>query len=178
MLIHANAQTFTDRVQQKAEGKGTVTIHQSSEIEQLVNDPAATGVQQPPTQSNDGKQTAPSKEDSHQAQKPTTPQTTPDGEDDDAQPAQVTSRRRMVVLRVQVYAGNSGEGRRKAEQIGNSIKAKIPNVPVYVRFHSPRWVCRVGNFRTNEEALQMQQKLQNMGYNQSLIVKDVINVTN
>ena len=35
--LHISAQTFTDRVRQYEEGKGVVTITQSPEIEDLVN---------------------------------------------------------------------------------------------------------------------------------------------
>ena len=59
--IHANAQSYTERVQQKQQGKGTVTIHQSKEIDDLVNDPTATGVQtgnQKPQASNQKPQTS------------------------------------------------------------------------------------------------------------------------
>ena len=37
MTLHASAQTFTERVQKKVDGQGTVTIHQSEDIDELVN---------------------------------------------------------------------------------------------------------------------------------------------
>ena len=37
-------------------------------------------------------------------------------------------------------------------------------------------VCRVGNFRTYEEAHQMMVRLQNMGYKQATVVKGKITV--
>ena len=36
MTLHASAQTFTERVQKKVDGQGTVTIHQSEDIDELV----------------------------------------------------------------------------------------------------------------------------------------------
>jgi hypothetical protein len=91
----------------------------------------------------------------------------------------VTPRRthKITGYRVQAFAGgNSRKDRQTAESISNNIKAQIPNIAVYVHFFSPRWICRVGNFRTYEEAHQMMVKLQNMGYKQASIVKGKINV--
>jgi hypothetical protein len=79
--------------------------------------------------------------------------------------------------RVQAFAGgNSRKDRVQAEQIGNNIKSHFANVPVYVHFYSPRWICRVGNYRTYEEAHQMLVQLRNLGYNQASIVKGKITV--
>ena len=79
--------------------------------------------------------------------------------------------------RVQAFAGgNSRADRQKAERTGNSIRAQFPNVAVYVHFYSPRWICRVGNYRTYEEAHQMLVSLRNMGYTEATIVKGKISV--
>lgn len=180
MVIHANAQTFTDRIQKKVEGKGSVTIHQSDEIDQLVNDPTATGVQQPAKDSG-SKQTPPSKDNNQQVKKPTAQQSTTTGNEDgdtneQSAPA-TTATRKIVGYRVQAFAGgNSRKDRQMAEQARNNIKAQFPNIAVYVHFYSPRWICRVGNFRTYEEAHQMMVRLQNMGYKQASIVKGKISV--
>ena len=37
MATHAGAQSFTQRIQKKVDGQGTVTIHHSQEIDRLVN---------------------------------------------------------------------------------------------------------------------------------------------
>ena len=66
---------------------------------------------------------------------------------------------------VRVYEGdNSRQSRKKAEQIGDEIKKIWPNVPVYVHFYSPRWVCRVGNFWSKKDANEMINKLEKQGY--------------
>ena len=84
---------------------------------------------------------------------------------------------KVVGYRVQAFAGgNSRKDRQQAEQIRNSIKSHYPNVPVYVHFYSPRWICRVGNYRTYEEAHQMLTSLRNLGYTQASIVKGKITV--
>lgn len=181
MVIHANAQTFTDRVQQKAEGKGTVTIHQSAEIDQLLNDPTATDIQQQ-SATNTNKQAEPSKANTQQASKsapskPTTQQASSTTESNDTQ-QRLTGSRKVIGYRVQAFAGgNSRKDRQAAEQARNNIKAQIPGVAVDVHFYSPRWICRVGNYRTYEEAHQMMVKLQNMGYKQATIVKGKITIS-
>jgi len=79
--------------------------------------------------------------------------------------------------RVQAFAGgNSRQDRMKAERIGNDIKSHFSSVPVYVHFYSPRWICRVGNYRTYEEAHQMLVSLRKLGYNQASIVRGKIMV--
>lgn len=79
--------------------------------------------------------------------------------------------------RVQAYAGgNSRNDRLKAEQIGNAIKMKYPDQPVYVHFYSPRWICRIGNYRSLAEAKKMLAKVRAMGYKQACLVKGKITV--
>ena len=84
---------------------------------------------------------------------------------------------KVTGYRVQAYAGgNSRNDRLKAERIGNAIKMRYPDQPVYVHFYSPRWICRVGNFRSLEEARKMLAKVKAMGYRQACLVKGKITV--
>ena len=174
MLTHANAQTFTERIQKKVDGKGTITIHQSEEIKQLVNDPNATDSQvQKVTESK--RQVEPLKDN-----KQVNNTTSSSSENDETEPVETQKKatQKITGYRVQAFAGgNSRKDRLTAESIRNNIKSQIPNVAVYVHFYSPRWICRVGNFRTYEEAHQMMVRLQNMGYKQASIVKGKITVT-
>ena len=79
--------------------------------------------------------------------------------------------------RVQVFAGgNSRNDKLKAQKAGNEIKAVFPEQPVYVHFYSPRWICRLGNFRTYEEASAILKQIKGMGYNQACIVSGKITV--
>ena len=174
MLTHANAQTFTERIQKKVDGKGTITIHQSEEIKQLVNDPNATDSQvQKVTESK--RQVEPLKDN-----KQVNNTTSSSSENDETEPVETQKKatQKITGYRVQAFAGgNSRKDRLTAESIRNNIKSQIPNVAVYVHFYSPRWICRVGNFRTYEEAHQMMVRLHNMGYKQASIVKGKITVT-
>jgi hypothetical protein len=69
-----------------------------------------------------------------------------------------------VGYRIQVYAGsNTSKARSEAYGAGARVKAKCPGVPVYTQFNSPRWVCRVGDFRTIEEADHVLRRLKEVG---------------
>ena len=79
--------------------------------------------------------------------------------------------------RVQVFAGgNSRRDKIKAQQAGNAVKMAFPEQPVYVHFYSPRWICRVGNFRSYEEASKVMRQIRKMGYRQACIVSGKITV--
>ena len=176
VYIHANAQSYTERVQQKQQGKGTVTIHQSKEIDDLVNDPTATGVQTGNQKPQTSSQAPAANNQQPQAnnQQPQVSSLTPDA---NGQEPTTTATRKVTGYRVQAFAGgNSRKDRQTAEQISHNIKSQFPNISVYVHFYSPRWICRVGNYRTYEEAHQMMVRLQNMGYKQATVVKGKITV--
>ena len=86
--------------------------------------------------------------------------------------------KRTQGYRVQVYSGGSTrDDRVKAEQIGNRMKSAFPNQPIYTHFYSPRWVCRMGNFKTYDEAMSICKKVRAMGYKQASVVKGSISVT-
>ncbi|MBM6991950.1 MAG: SPOR domain-containing protein [Prevotella sp.] len=85
--------------------------------------------------------------------------------------------RKVTGYRVQAYAGgNTRNDRQRAQQIGNAIKMKFPDQPVYVHFYSPRWICRVGNFRSYQEAQRLLRQVKAMGYSAATIVSGKITV--
>ena len=78
---------------------------------------------------------------------------------------------------MQAFAGgNTREDRKKAERTASSIRAQFPNVAVSAHFYSPRWVCRVCNYRTREESQHMLSALKNLGYSQAHIVRTKVTV--
>ena len=190
IVINASAQTFTQRVQQKKAGQGTVTIEESAEIDQLVNNAvlgASTTTTKPATPTSPTKPTiptSPTKPTNPTSSTTTTkPTTTPDnGTTAEEAPVEVTKKIRtggtkVTGYRVQAFAGgNSRKDRIQAESVASRIKGSYPEVPVYTHFISPRWICRVGNYRTYEEAHQMLLSLRNMGFKEAIIVKGKITV--
>ena len=188
-LTMANAQTFTQRIQQKGSvGNGTVTVTHDKAIDDLVNGKQPVTQQEtkvddkPVTQKQEAQKQEAQKTESEKAreqlakileQDVNTPDTT------------VIDTRRKVMrngykingYRVQAYAGgNQRKDRQNAERVGNTIKASFPNEPIYVHFYSPRWICRVGNYRTYEEAHQMLMNVRNLGIKGATIVKGKITV--
>ena len=185
IVVNASAQTFTQRVQQKKAGQGTVTIEESAEIDQLVNSAvlgaATTTTTKPTTSTSPTSPTKPTNPTSSTTTtKPTT--TTDNGTTAEEAPVEITKKIRtggtkVTGYRVQAFAGgNSRKDRQQAESVGNQIKSSYPEVPVYVHFYSPRWICRVGNYRTYEEAHQMLLSLRKMGFKEAIIVKGKITV--
>lgn len=84
---------------------------------------------------------------------------------------------KITGYRVQVYSGGSSrQDRQKAQEASNKVKAKFPDLPVYVHFYSPSWKCRVGNFRTYNEANKVLKQIKALGYSQACIVKGKITV--
>lgn len=80
--------------------------------------------------------------------------------------------------RVQVYAGNNSRtARNEATQMATKVKEYFPDLKTYAFFTSPRWLCRVGDFRSIEEADAMMRKLRATGvFKEVSIVKDQINI--
>jgi hypothetical protein len=174
-VLTASAQSFTQRLQQKTQtGQGTVTVSHDKAIDDLVNGQAAS-------QQDHESQEKQDKPESPAQKKPETP---PKDERHDTTTDSVTVDSRRKVLRggvkingyrVQAFAGgNQRKDRKKAEQVGNTIKAHYPDTPIYVHFYSPRWICRVGNFRTYEEAHEMLRNIRNLGISGASIVKGKI----
>ena len=184
-----HAQSFTQRIQQQKPGQGTVTIHQSAEIDYMVNSEQLS-TKRTATGTTTSTTPATAKPTTEKPAAPTIPSTasasaTSSSADSQSTPPEAVDTSKKVIrngvkvngFRVQAFAGgNSRADRQKAEQIGNNIKAQFGNVPVYVHFYSPRWICRVGNYRTYEEAHQMLVSLRKMGYTQASIVKGKITV--
>lgn len=182
ILTNADAQTFTQRIQKQVAGQGSITIRQDSVIDQLVNSATlgikSSGQAAKPSQTSSTSPTStssPSSSTSHTSStSPTTTSAIPDTIDTSKK---IMRGMKVTGYRVQVFAGgNSRADRQKAERIRDDIKAHFSTVPVYAHFYSPRWICRVGNYRTYEEAHQMLVTLRNIGYTQATIVKGKITV--
>lgn len=192
-ILVASAQTtFTQRLQEEKKGEGKVTITQDKAIDELVNGPQTTVSTQKQTTTP---QSSSKKEGDNKASATTEQQHKPDSgttqrpavaeKEQQSDTTTVDDGRKKVMkggykingYRVQVYAGgNSREARIKAERTGKEINALFPGEPVYVHFYSPRWICRMGNYRTYEEAHERLRAVKNLGYSSAIIVKGKITV--
>ena len=185
-IFTADAQsTFTQRLQQSNQGEGKVTVKQSKEIDDLING-STNGTSSSQSQTTisrkqqEKEQTA-TKQDKKDIKNIIGQSETRDSIDvsDSAEDNHKKVMRGYKVngYRVQVFAGgNSRNDRIKAERIGSEIKSLFPDVPVYVHFYSPRWICRMGNYRTYEEAHEVLNRVKNLGYQSAIIVKGKITV--
>ena len=169
-FLTLHAQTYTQRIQQTRQGEGTVTIHQDAVIDQLVNGTQTATPQAAPTPP------APKQEN-----KPITTPKQPVVQNPEIKEDTDSTARRLYKTtgyRVQVFAGgNSRTDRQKAEQTGRAMEALFPGEAVYVHFYSPRWICRIGNYLTLEEAQARMIEIRQLGYPTATIVKGKIIAT-
>ena len=178
-FLPLSAQSYLEHLQQKTQGLGTVSVHQSKEIDDLVNGAVATTT---PAANTEKMAEEEKKEEPKErvALKPDMPKTeTEDGTEVEVDMSKKVMRNSYKVtgFRVQAFAGgNTREDKRKAEEARDKIKRAYPSEPVYVHFYSPRWICRVGNYRTQEEADRMLKNIRNLGYRQAVVVKGKITV--
>jgi len=192
MLGSASAQKFLDRLQSSRQGEGKVSVIQSKAIDELVNGK--------PAKATDADATAKPAKDKHAtdtrqgaataAHKPDSGNTAGDRRQTDGgesaaahEPAVDTSKKvmrnsyKVTGYRVQVFAGgNSRADKQKAGSIGARLKTHFPNQPVYVHFYSPRWICRMGNFRSYQEAEKVMKEVKALGYSGACVVKGKITV--
>ena len=182
--------SFTNRLQQSKNGEGKITVTQDKAIDELVNGPAVvparpkttttTTQKQPEKKENKDNITATNQE-NNKKQEPKTVvvehhDTTTIDMPEEIQ-KKILKGTKVAGYRVQVFAGgNTRNDRLKAERIGSEIRSLFPGVPVYVHFYSPRWICRMGNYRTYEEAHAVLERVKNNGYQSAIIVKGKITV--
>ena len=173
-FITSSAQTFTQRIQKATTGEGSITIHQGAEIDELVNGPDPTAKPNPTIKKVTPAKPTPKAKDSSIAQTKDTP------EREHNTDTLITPKRtfKTVGYRVQVLAGgNTRRDRQRAEQAGRSLRSLFPGEEVYVHFYSPRWICRLGNYRTYDEAHEKMLEVRKLGYDAATVVKGRITVT-
>ena len=175
-ICGAQAQTFLDRLKKPTKDKAVVTVTQDAAIDKLVNGDNAANT------TVTTKKTPSATTEKEPVETPTSTNTTTSPasstpEEPDMSKKVMKNSYKVTGYRVQAFAGgNTRSDRQKAENVGNAIKRRFPEQPIYVHFYSPRWICRVGNFRTYEEAHAMLLEIREMGYKQASIVKGKISV--
>ena len=172
----ANAQNYLDHLKKKEPGKGVVTVNQSKAIDELVNgkqvipqdDKTKTTPQkkekEPETQHKQGPDSLKKAEPQHREA------TRENAHVNNAQKAENKNEEKetpVVDMRKKVM--------RKSYKV-NQLKVHFPEQPVYVHFYSPRWICRMGNFRSLAEAQKILAKVRSLGYRQACLVKGLITV--
>lgn len=190
--VTAQAQTFLDSLRKNEPGQGSVSVIQSPELDKLVNGTEQShGV--PPTDKSPATGHQPqsgNKQHEHEGHDSTSSAanqhetTTPPSSSSPAEETVVDTRKKIMRnsyktqgYRIQVFSGgNSRSDRQKAETAGAVMKANFPTEPIYVHFYSPAWKCRMGNYKTLEEARRLLPQVKKLGYKQACIVKGTISV--
>ena len=175
--LAAGAQsTFTEQLQQSKAGEGKVTVTQDKAIDQLVNTPTTTTAPTNKTTTTTTT-TTPAKPQQSGKQADDLLTDTSVATDSIDRSKKIMKGQKVNGWRVQVFAGGNGRvDRLKAERTGEEIRTLFPHEPVYVHFYSPRWICRMGNYRTYEEAHDVLMKVKSLGYPSAIVVKGKITV--
>lgn len=190
--IAVNAQSFLDNLRKPEAGKGNVAVVQSNAIDSLVNNTQPAGAASTTTTATasggsnaaaSASTTAPAA--SHNENNSPAASAASGSASDTEEAATVVDTRKKVMrnsykmqgYRIQVFSGgNSRADRQKAETAGAVMKSNFPNEPIYVHFYSPSWKCRMGNYKTVEEARALLARVKKLGYSQACIVKGTISV--
>lgn len=153
---------YTDYLQRRMAGRGTVVLHQDAELDRLVNGGSA------PIQPSRSNTSGISGEVTSQEVEGVSPMP-PSGRHTTANG-----------YRIQIISlGSSAKDKAEAENWGRRFKATFSttNANVYISFRSPHYVCRVGDFRTREEANELLQQLRaTKQFGSASIVRSTINV--
>ena len=160
----AAQETFTRHLTRYSAGEGRVILHQDAEIDALVNGISTTST----TAASKAKTTTAPKNINRVVAKIDSITT---------DTAEVNVRRvRVNGYRIQVYAGgNNREAKSEAYRMAALVRSTFDDVQVYTHFISPRWICRVGDFRTYEEATDMLRRMRESGkFREASIVKSKI----
>lgn len=182
--VPGHAQKFIDELQKKQQGKGTVTVTQSAEITELVNGkpivekPATvTPPKETETKPTTVTETKTPEQKKELAEKKSTDDSALDIPTIDTRKKVMRGAYKITGYRVQVFSGgNSRADRIKAEETGSKMKTCFPDQPIYVHFYSPRWICRMGNYKTYNEAQDILRQVKKLGYPKACIVKGKITV--
>lgn len=154
---------YTDQLQKSTGNQGTVIIHQSQVITDMVNGTTKPLAVPSTTQTKTEKQVnvaSTSRQDTVKVQ-----------------PVSTSGQKvRANGYRIQVYSGgNSRQAKNEAMLIQNKVKNLYAGLPVYTHFQSPHWICRVGDFRTYEEANEVFTQMKGT-FSEAVIVRSKVNV--
>ena len=160
--VGLSAQTkFTDQLQKSAAGQGKVTLHQSQKISDLVNGDASIGSAATKGKSAEGTVKKPQ-----------------DGDQVEVSVMQPNTGQkvRMNGYRIQVYSGgNSRKAKTEATAMGQRVRNMFGELSIYTNFISPHWICRVGDFKSYEEANEVFREMKATGnFSEAVIVKSKI----
>lgn len=163
-------------MQKDVAGWGKLTIVQEPRLTHLLNNDSTVAPKKK-NQATEAKEARePAKKERHVATE-TDSGAVDNGSDEPRQQVRVR-RYKISGYRVQIYAGsNSRSSRIEAEKAAQRFKGFFPHVPAYTHFYPPRWVCRVGDFKTAEEAQSFMHEIAQLkAFSGLIVVKTAIQV--
>ncbi len=138
--ITMSAQNFTDHLTSQAVGQGTVTVHQDSLIDDMVNGK---------------KQFIPEKKEG--------------GRELPGITKGKKTKARGYRIQV-YWGGSTRSDQTNAQRAGTRVATVFPELRIYTTFESPNWRCRVGDFVTRKEANDYLDKLKSARLAQGAII--------
>ena len=160
VLVSASARiTFTQRLQMKSGNR--IHLRQDKEIDRLVDgreaEPVAAVIPSAPVSTKVAKTTQPTqakpavKGNISTLASNTTP--TPAVTPVQTKSSKATSYTTRAGWRVKFFTGGSSRAdKENAQAAGREFKRLFPDVPVYMHFVSPHWICVAGDFVNKEDA--------------------------
>lgn len=137
------AQRFTDHLQQKKAGQGSVVLIQDLRLTDILN----------------GVQTVTDKTD----EEPT--------EEAGVQTGRKKKVRGYRIQ--MYWGNSQRSDQQKANQIGAQVSSTYPELQAYTTFESPHWRCRVGDFATREEAAEYLFKLRRISSDAMIVRSEI-----
>ncbi|MBQ6966121.1 MAG: SPOR domain-containing protein [Bacteroidaceae bacterium] len=127
--ITMSAQEFIDHLTSKAMGQGTVTVHQDTLLDDIVN-----------------------------GKKQFVPEKKEDKKDLPGLQTGKKMKARGYRIQV-YWGGSTRTDEANAKRAGAKVTTLFPELQAYTTFESPNWRCRVGDFVTRQEASDYLSKL-------------------
>lgn len=171
-------QTFTDVLTSQKAGEGKVVVVQDERIKELVDGSASKTPAKNASTSKKASDDKPKKEASrqqlppHQAESTKTVSSTPPSQ----YALRYRTRYKATGYRIQVFTGgNSRADRARAYEIEQKCRTAFPELSVYIHFISPRWICRVGDFQSYNDAQKYLSRIRRAGIsNEAIVVKTTV----
>lgn len=76
-------------------------------------------------------------------------------------------------FRLQLYSGSGTTARQEANSLRAEFLSKYPDIPAYVVYQAPNFKVRVGDYRTELEAIWLQRELE-YKFPGGFVVKDLV----
>lgn len=143
-----HGQTFTDDLRDKEYNGGSLEVVQSTTLDSIVNDKELGKA--PAVTVNNKQQTYRQRRPKYKSgQNPT---------------------ERVSGFRIQIYQGTGSEGQANAKKMQARARQAFPGFSAYVSLNGPRWVCRIGDFQTNEEAQAFLRRVRSSGISKTVSI--------